>query len=44
MRTNPMRSRSIGAPREAPRLVRVLGTGLPRFPVGSRLDPTCSTI
>src|SRR6478752_10157914 len=28
MRTNPMRSRSIGAPREAPRLVRVLGTGL----------------
>ena len=29
MRTNPMRSRSMGAPREAPRLVRVLGTGLP---------------
>ena len=39
MRRNPTRSRSIGAPREAPRLVRVLGTGLPvsrRRPAGSR--------
>src|SRR5688500_12048512 len=32
MRTNPMRSRSMGAPREGPRRVRVLGTGLPHFP------------